>query len=216
MSDLSSSVKAARRPIAARANPLIGRLVALLLRTPISPNQISVLSVFFAAASATALIEAARAPWLYLAAIFGVQLRLLCNLLDGMVAVEGGRASATGALYNEVPDRIADSLLIVALGYAVGAPALGWAGALFAALTAYIRVLGGTLGLPQDFRGPMAKPHRMAALTAACALAPLEAYAFDTKYALTLAAWLIAAGSLATCATRLRAMAQRLKEARAA
>jgi len=32
-------------------------------------------------------------------------------------------------------------------------------------LTAYIRALGGTLGLPQNFQGPMAKPHRMAALT---------------------------------------------------
>ena len=54
-----------------------------------------------------------------------VQLRLLCNLLDGMVAVEGGRSSPVGALYNEVPDRVADSLLLVALGYAVGIPWLG-------------------------------------------------------------------------------------------
>jgi phosphatidylglycerophosphate synthase len=78
-----------------------------------------------------------------------------------MVAIEGGQQSAVGVLYNEIPDRVADSLLIVALGFAAGTPWLGWLGALAAAVTAYIRVLGGTCGLPQDFRGPLAKPHRM-------------------------------------------------------
>ena len=53
-----------------------------------------------------------------------------------MVAIEGGKKSSVGSLYNEFPDRIADSLFIVALGYAVGWPALGWFGALAAALTA--------------------------------------------------------------------------------
>lgn len=46
--------------------------------------------------------------------IAGIQLRLLCNLFDGMVAIEGGKKSDVGSLYNEFPDRIADSLLIVA------------------------------------------------------------------------------------------------------
>ena len=92
----------------------------------------------------------------------------MCNLLDGMVAIEGGKKSPVGSLYNEFPDRIADSLFIVALGYAIGWPALGWFGALAAALTAYIRVFGGSLGFDQDFRGPMAKQQRMTVLTAAC------------------------------------------------
>jgi phosphatidylglycerophosphate synthase len=79
-------------------------------------------------------------------------------MLDGMVAVEGGKKSLVGTLYNEIPDRVADSLFIVAAGYCADWPSLGWCGALLAALTAYIRVLGGSLGLAQDFRGPMAKP----------------------------------------------------------
>ena len=65
-------------------------------------------------------------------------------------------------------------LLIVALGYAVGWPALGWFGALAAALTAYVRVFGGSLGFAQDFRGPMAKQQRMAVLTAACVVGAAE------------------------------------------
>ena len=47
---------------------------------------------------------AAWRGWLVLAAL-GIQLRLLCNMLDGMVAVEHGRATPVGALYNDVPDR---------------------------------------------------------------------------------------------------------------
>ena len=38
---------------------------------------------------------------------------------------------------------------------------LGWAAAVLALLTAYIRALSGSLGLPQRFLGPMAKQHRM-------------------------------------------------------
>ncbi len=87
-------------------------------------------------------------------ALAAIQLRLLCNLLDGMVAVEGGRGSPVGALYNEFPDRVADTLLIVALGYAAGAGWLGWAGALAAAFTAYVRVFGGRFGQAQDFAVP--------------------------------------------------------------
>src|SRR5439155_982956 len=106
---------------------------------------------------------------------------LLCNLLDGMVAIEGGLQSKSGDVFNEVPDRVSDALILVGAGYAT-APALGlaWAGALgsaaalLAVLTAYVRALGAALGTGQDFRGPMAKPHRMAALTAACLAGAFE------------------------------------------
>jgi len=114
------------------------------------PNQISTASVAFAAIGAALLILRPDVVGLIGCAL-AVQARLACNLLDGMVAIEGGKKSPLGALYSEFPDRIADSLFIVALGYAVGWPALGWFAALMAALTAYIRVFGGSLGLAQDF-----------------------------------------------------------------
>ena len=197
-----------RRPIAARGATSARRLAGWLLSTPITPNQISLASIGFAALGAAALL--AGPAWLWLA-VLGVQLRLLCNLLDGMVAVEGGRSSPVGALYNEVPDRVADSLLLVALGYAVGIPSLGWAGALAAAMTAYIRTLGGALGLAQDFRGPMAKQHRMAVLTLACGVGLLEWALGWPPRALLVAAWVILAGSMLTCGTRLAAIAAGLR-----
>src|SRR5262249_30120880 len=71
-----------------------------------------------------------------------------------------------------VPDRIADPLLFVAAGYAIPAlpygEALGWSAALLAVFTAYVRMLGGAVGLAQSFIGPMAKQQRMAVLTVAC------------------------------------------------
>jgi phosphatidylglycerophosphate synthase len=89
---------------------------------------------------------------------------LVCNLLDGMVAIEGGKSTATGALFNEVPDRLADALFLVPLGYASRYPWLGWL-ALLAVLSAYIRVLGDALGQPQDFGGILPKQRRLAVLT---------------------------------------------------
>ena len=199
-----------RRPIQLRSSKLAQRVAAWLAATDVSPNQISVASVLFASAGALWLLYLPGPAGLVGCAL-AIQGRLACNLLDGMVAVEGGKKSPLGHLYNEFPDRIADSVLIVALGYAIDLPSLGWSGALAAALTAYIRVFGGSLGLPQDFRGPMAKQHRMAVMTAGCVIGALENGIAGTAYALTGAAVVIAAGAVVTCVTRTLAIAARLQ-----
>lgn len=199
-----------RRPLASRSTAWARFLTGVLIRAGVSPNGISLVSIVFAAVGAALLIEWPTVPGL-IAVAACAQLRLLCNLLDGMVAIDGGRQSPVGGLFNEVPDRVADSLFIVALGYSIGTPWLGWAGALAAAVTAYIRVLGGSLGLSQDFRGPMAKPQRMAVLTAGCVLGAVEQSVWGSQWALVLAAWIIAVGSLVTCGTRLIAIGRRLR-----
>jgi phosphatidylglycerophosphate synthase len=200
----------ARRPLASRSTRWAGSLSRAAVRAGLSADGISILSLVFAAAGAAALLTLA-APWNLLAGAACVQLRLLCNLIDGMVAIEGGRKSRVGVLYNEVPDRVADSLFIVALGYSIGIPWLGWLGALAAAVTAYIRVLGGTFGLVQDFRGPLAKQHRMAVMTAGCVLGVGEFLWRGSAHVVEAAAWIIAMGALVTCGTRIRAIAAQLK-----
>lgn len=197
-----------RRPIAVRGSGWAQRTAAALARSRLTPNQISVLSVLFALTGTWALLALPGTVGALLCAL-AVLLRLLCNLFDGMVAVEGGKGTATGALYNELPDRLADSLFLVGLGYAVAMPWLGWLAALLAVLTAYIRALGGALGQVQDFRGPMAKPHRMWLLGVALVLAALLP-AWRHPILLATAA-IIAAGSALTCVTRIRAIAARLK-----
>jgi phosphatidylglycerophosphate synthase len=139
-----------------------------------------------------------------------VQLRLICNLLDGMVAVEGGKSSAIGMLFNEFPDRVSDSLLLVPVGYAANLPWLGWLAALLAALTAYVRVFGGALGQRQDFRGVMAKQRRMAVLTVGLVAQAVEAAFSSSHWSLILACAVVAFGSLVTCWTRTLAIARRL------
>jgi phosphatidylglycerophosphate synthase len=197
-----------RRPLKTRSSRWAQRVAAYLASTAISPNQISVVSVVFALAGAGALL--AGNAWSLILCAVCIQLRLACNLLDGMVALEGGKKSPVGSLYNEIPDRLADSLLIVAAGYCADWPSLGWSGALMAALTAYIRVLGGSLGLAQDFRGPMAKQHRMAVLTIACIAGAGESARWGSQYSLLAAVLVINIGSLITCATRTRAIGRAL------
>jgi len=200
---MSEQPLADRRPIRTRGASWAQQIAHLLAGWNITPNQISVLSVVFAAAGAWCML---RPGWWLLGAALCIQLRLLCNLFDGMVAVEHDRQTPTGAIYNEFPDRVADSLLIVAAGYAAGQPALGWFGALAAALTAYIRVFGGACQLPQDFRGPMAKPQRMAVLTMACLLQAMS----NALPWMTFGVGIIAAGSVLTCVTRTRALSAAL------
>lgn len=198
-----------RRPLATRNAGWANALARALANGSVTPNQISVVSIVFALAGA-ALLVAWPTPIGFVLAALCVQLRLLCNLLDGMVAIEGGKQSAVGALYNEFPDRIADSLFLVALGHAAGHDWLGWLMALLAALTAYIRVTGGSLGLAQDFRGPQAKPHRMAAMTAALLIGAAELHWRGSVHALLIASVVIAAGTALTCVARTRAMARQL------
>ncbi|MHC8320974.1 CDP-alcohol phosphatidyltransferase family protein [Pseudomonas sp. GB2N2] len=201
-----------RRPIATRSAGWARYITDMLVKKDISPNQISVASLFFALAGIIALNIDTGITGSILCAI-GIQLRLLCNLFDGMVAIEGGKKSAIGSLYNEFPDRIADTLLIVGLGYAIGYSDLGWFAALAAALTAYVRVFGGSIGLPQSFIGPMAKQHRMAVMTAALVLNTIEASVYASHYVLLIALIIIAIGAVATCVTRTLAITKQLKGA---
>jgi len=201
-----------RRPIKTRSAGWAKRITDHLVTRNISPNQISVASIGFALLGAVALNVSTGVVGSLLC-ILGIQLRLLCNLFDGMVAIEGGKKSDVGMLYNEFPDRIADSLLIAGLGYAIGQPELGWCAALLAALTAYVRVFGGSLGLAQSFRGPMAKQHRMAVMTGGLVLNLLESLTLGSFYVLSLTLWAIAVGSALTCVTRTQGIAGQLKGA---
>lgn len=203
---MTSHPDADRRPLKVRGARWAQGCARTIAGLGISPNQISVASVVFAGLGAAALLAGG---WYFLAAAACIQARLLCNLFDGMVAVEYQRATPLGALYNEFPDRIADSILLVAAGYAIDLPWLGWLAALAAALTAYVRVFGASLNLGHDFRGPMAKQHRMALLTAACVASPLLPFGTLVMQG---AIALIAGLSLVTCATRTMAIAAQLKQ----
>jgi phosphatidylglycerophosphate synthase len=163
---------------------------------------------------------------LYLAAAGLIPLRLLANMLDGMVAVEGGRRSALGEVYNEVPDRVSDVAVLVGAGYSAGSvPELGWMAAVLAVFVAYIRALGKGMGLASDYCGPMAKQERMLVVVLVClylGLAPAgwrPVSTFSLPFTDTTVSMgvmggglaLIAAGCVITAVRRLVRMARRLR-----
>ncbi|MDQ3673549.1 MAG: CDP-alcohol phosphatidyltransferase family protein [Gemmatimonadota bacterium] len=181
------------------------------------PNGVSVLSILFAVGAGFALWRfGAGGNWrLLVAAAVAIQLRLLCNMLDGLLAVEGGFKSKLGDLYNEIPDRIADVAILVGAGYAVATMAygeiLGWSAALLAVLTAYLRLLAGSLGARQLFIGPMAKQHRMFVMTLGCLVGAIEHSRAGSARAVWVALIVIVAGSVITFARRLARLAGELK-----
>lgn len=197
-----------RRPLKSRQTKWAAGIARWLARAGLRPNQISVLSVVFSAAAGICFCFAGHAArnwqWsgLLVLAALGIQLRLLCNLFDGMVAVEGGFRTKSGEIYNELPDRFSDAIILASAGYAipefVWMRDLGWLAAVLAVITAYVRALGASAGATQQFAGPMAKPHRMASMTAACLLGALAPVCPVLARALPLGLGVIAAGCVVT------------------
>ena len=161
---------AERRPIKARELAASQAIARFLAARGIGANAISVAGLLCALLAGVLLgTTSAGSRWAWIAAALLMEIRLLCNMLDGMVALEKGAGTKLGEVLNEVPDRLSDAAVLIGLGYAAGGSAwLGFAAALAAVFTTYVRILGSAMGLPADFRGPMAKPHRMhaAAITA--------------------------------------------------
>ena len=207
-----------RRPLKSRGTAWAAAIARLTLASGISADAVSIIGIAISLAGAAALVTHFAAPWHLLIGTAAVQLRLLCNLIDGMVALEGGRKSLYGPIYNELPDRLEDSVLLVAAGYAADPGIgliLGLTAALLAAICAYVRLLGGTFGQPQHFVGPQAKPHRMFVLTLGLTAALASSLVTGSADR-----WLIGAlvvivvGTLLTIVRRTWRIARRLREGR--
>ncbi|MDX2105261.1 MAG: CDP-alcohol phosphatidyltransferase family protein [Candidatus Melainabacteria bacterium] len=218
---MDNAIQAERRPIFGRQSKINNKIAMKLVAMKVTPNQISILSIVFASAAAyplmmsTRIADTSESVWCLLLAAAFVSMRLYCNLIDGMMAIEGGKITRSGVLFNELPDRVSDTLILLALGYASGPGyvELGWSAALLAMATAYIRVFGGSCGLAQDFKGPMAKQHRMFTVIVASLFGSLETTIYGTSYSLRIALLTIVAGSILTCARRVFRLRRQLENA---
>ncbi len=208
-----------RRPIAARSHPLAQSMAAWLVHRGISPDTIS---IFGLACGVAAGLAFAATRWtdgasavLWLAGAILIPLRLAANMFDGMVAVERGITSPVGEIYNEIPDRISDSIVLIGVGIAGGDWGLGASAALAAVATAYVRAAGKAAGGPSDFSGPMAKPQRMLLITALglwSALAPQGWQPVMAGLALpSLVLIVVIIGCIVTISRRLRRIAGALR-----
>jgi phosphatidylglycerophosphate synthase len=210
-----------RRPLASRNWRLSILLAGWLARRGATPNAISLLGMGAGFMAGLVFWFTSRGVIVSLFWLLGaglVQLRLLCNLIDGMVAIEAGKGSPVGELYNEVPDRVSDAATLIGLGYAAGgSPVLGFLAAILAIFVAYVRAAVKTAGAPQDYSGPMAKPHRMFIVTVTallCTLVPMftqEGWLGQEWGLPAFALGLIAVGCVFTALRRLLRAARFLK-----
>lgn len=208
---LASACPTERRPVPLRQWTSAQRLAGWLAAQGVTANTISFVGLLFGLGSGLALAVTRSAvlegPAFFAAALL-ILLRLLANMLDGMVAVTTGTTSPMGELWNEVPDRVSDLATLLGAGYAVGsAPVLGYVAACLALLVAYVRAEGKVAGAPQVFCGPMAKPQRMLTLAAAAACLALAPPGWRPLTSgpglMNLALLLVAAGSAVTVVRRL-------------
>ena len=220
MTDASS-----RRPIGVRTHIWSVAAAKWLTGRGIKPNWISFASIGFAAIAALSFFIAgattgfARGLFL-LIAIFGIVARLLANMMDGMVAVEGGMGEADGPVWNELPDRISDALIFVGAGAGLaiadsGPQALGWLAAILALICAYVRELGtqltANMGHKPDFSGPLAKQQRMAVLGLGAFIGMFEGLWGWDFMAINIALWVVIVGTTLTIVLRTRTLIARLK-----
>ena len=211
MSDESNN----RRPLKSRATGWANSLAAFLTNSGVTPNSISIASVAFAAFAGICIFltlptGGITERLLWLIAAVNIQLRLLCNLMDGMVAVEGGKGGPCGEIFNDFPDRVADVLILASAGYATGlgfGVLVGWLCACGSVTTAYVRTLASSLTGKTDFQGIMAKPQRMAVMTGACVGQGL----LGGSWMLWLGLVIVSIGILVTIGQRLVTLSENLK-----
>jgi len=166
-----------RRPVSFRDTKLAAALAKRLADAGLEPNTISIWSAIFSLFAGGLIAASGRfdpgpnAAIVLLGAIVMIAFRGLCNVLDGMVAIEHGKRTKSGELFNELPDRFADVFILAGAGYVFHSIVwLGWTAAALAVITAYVRTLGAAMGAGQHFIGPMQKTHRMAVMAGACVL----------------------------------------------
>jgi len=211
-----------RRPLKSRGTKWATAIAILLARAGIRPNVISVAGAVFAAGAGICFWLAGQTAqdwhWsvLLILAACAMQLRLLCNLFDGMVAIEGGfQKTKAGEIFNELPDRFSDAFIFIGAGYSLPAfhwtSELGWAAAVLSVITAYTRALGASMGAGQQFLGPMAKQQRMAAMTAACGVGALAPVWPILSRIIPLTLELVAAGCVVTIFRRCRRIAREME-----
>jgi phosphatidylglycerophosphate synthase len=210
-----------RRPIATRNRKWAQAATVWLASRNVSPNAISIAGMCACIVAGIALGVTSICDYriLWIIAALGAQLRLTANMLDGMVALASGRASKTGELYNEVPDRVSDAAVFIGAGFAWGGNiTLGYIATILSIFTAYIRAAGKIAGAPNEFCGPMAKQHRMLVITLICLYAALtprswQEIAFnDSQIGLmTVGLVIIIAGCAITVIRRLSRIAHELK-----
>jgi archaetidylinositol phosphate synthase len=141
--------------------------VAFCIKKRIHPDAFTYGALVLSFVAAFAFLKAgAHRAWLWLV-LPCVLVRLLLNLMDGLVARELGLADAWGEVKNEFGDRIADAAIFLGLGFGgfvdtrLAALALA-----FILCVSYLGILGKVIGGDRVYGGLFGKGDRMISLAA--------------------------------------------------
>jgi len=210
---------ASRRPIAQMFRRTGYGATNLCVRLGISPDAISYLSILAALAAALCFWKSGRNTWLLIIAPLFCYLRLWFNMLDGMVAVAAGKASARGEIVNDLPDRISDVIIFVGVAQSdLMNPVIGYWTAILSLFTAYVGLFGQAIGGRREFGGIMSKPWRMVALSLGawtmllCRSWRVGLHDFGRLTILDWTCLVIIAGSLQTIIVRLKRIMTTLQD----
>lgn len=140
-------------------------LVLFCARRRIHPDVFTYSALLLSAIAGVAFWQAgANRAWLWLAPPC-LLVRLLFNLMDGLVSREMGLASAWGEVKNEFGDRVADTLIFLGLvggGYAD--PRLAALALALILWISYLGILSKATGGPRMYGGLFGKGDRMISL----------------------------------------------------
>jgi phosphatidylglycerophosphate synthase len=144
------------------AHKLIEPLAALAEKSGISPNQLSVLSLVFAAmAAAFYILSASNIEMLYAAALM-VLLNAILDTMDGALARRIGKANLKGDFLDHVIDRYADMFFLGGIIFAGYAPwPIGLLAVIGVFLTSYIGTQAQALQLGRYYGGMMGRADRL-------------------------------------------------------
>jgi phosphatidylglycerophosphate synthase len=208
-----------RRPIANVFRLTAESATTFCVRLRIHPDAISYFSMVAAVLAAAMFWQSGQRPLLLLIAPAFCYLRLWCNMLDGMVALASGKASARGEILNDLPDRVSDVVIFIGAAHSGWMnPFLGYWAAIFALLTAYVGMFGQAAGVQREFSGVMSKPWRMVMLhlgawiTLACLWWNAGSVRFANLTMLDWACLIVIAGCLQTMVIRLKRIMAALRE----
>ena len=128
----------------------------------ITPNGVTILGFLGICAAAVLALER---YWVIAALVFVGS--GLVDSLDGLLARHQGRVTTFGAFLDSTLDRLAEGVILGAIGITLAQDGLDWAlGAAFVALTAsflvsYARARAEGLGIPGSSGGLMGRPERL-------------------------------------------------------
>ena len=174
------------RPLASRA---ITPFVTAADRVGVTPNVITTLSVFTAAAGGYALVLGGSDPIWYAPAALLVLVTGFFDVLDGALARATDTASDAGDFLDHVLDRYGDVLILGGLAIGVERYVLGMLALTGVLLTAYLGTQAEALGLERIYGGLLGRADILLLVGAVAAVATV---ATPVVYELSLVEWTLA------------------------